>query len=161
MSSVLLTVGASAVIVAGSLIGVQKAVSKGVANTGVMKLVPADLRRLLLLCLNNIVAPCLLLLVFAVIKDTGSLMVGVPFLMRAKDMLEDVKGKTPADTKALADGIAKVVVARQTFFRLQAFMVVALMLSLVTLGVGVKKAIPDLQKMDWRRVSSDLLAMYK
>jgi hypothetical protein len=157
MSSVVATVGVGAAIVVGALVSVRSLISKAMVRNGGIKYVPSDLRNVTMLGLNNIIAPCLLLLVFSVIKDIGSLLIGVPFLMRSKDLIEDVKGKTAEDTKTLNDGIAKLVTARQTFFRLQAFMVIAILLSLLSIGVGLKKTTPDLKNMDWSHVASELM----
>jgi hypothetical protein len=159
MAAVVLTVGASA-----ALFGVALGGSRSLLNTplriGLLSL-PADLRNVTALAIKNLIVPCVLLLLCTIIKDTGCLMVGIPYLMRSKDVLENVNGKTPEDTKALKDGIAKLVIARQTFFRLHMFMIVAILMSMAITGLGAKQAIPELIATDWPRVASDIMRKFR
>lgn len=96
---------------------------------------------------TKVLVPLLLVVVFSLIKDVAAMGVAVPMMMNSIDVLEDIKGKTTQDNEKLQWGLNAIRNARKTVFRTSLFVVVAVLVTIGTIGFSYKTVVATFMEL--------------
>lgn len=103
-----------------------------------------------------ILVPLVTISTFKLAQDVATVAVAVPFIMSARDHIEDVNVKSKDDAVLLKKGLDRLDIARKTIIRMQILMLVAGTIFAMSAAYGVTQAISVGRKINWANAASDM-----